>query len=286
MHYPIIYEFIEVNGIKLHIAKKGKGEKLVILLHGWPEFWYSWRFQIPVLAEQYTVVAPDLRGFNLSDKPKQIKEYRIDIVAKDIAELIPKLGFKKAYIVGHDFGGATAWAMGALYPELIEKLVVINCAHPYEMKLALKTSKQRKKSWYMFLHQIPLLPELIYNSMISKFFTTFVRGWFYNKNNFTHDDTAAYINAYKQKGAMTGSLNYYRALMQVKPNPAVYTTKIKAPTLVIWGEGDKALGIELTYNTANHIAAPYTIKYIPKCSHWAQSDCPEIVNTYLLDFLK
>lgn len=285
MENNITHEYIEVNGIKLHVAKQGTGEKLVILLHGWPEFWYTWRNQIPVLAEKFTVVAPDLRGFNLSDKPKGIKNYKLDVVASDIAALIPKLGFTKAYIVGHDFGGATAWAFAALYPELTEKLVVLNCPHPKEMFIGMKKWKQLKKSWYIFMHQIPLLPEFLYKLSLPMFFKTILRGWMYNKKNFTNEDVNAFVAAFKQKGAMTGSLNYYRAMIQCKPNKSIFRNKIKAPTLLLWGEGDKALGKELSYNTAKYIDASYEVKYLPKCSHWIQNDRPDEVNEYLMGFL-
>jgi epoxide hydrolase 4 len=285
MNDTLTHEHIEVNGIRLHIAKQGSGKKLVVLLHGWPEFWYTWRYQIPVLAENYTVVAPDLRGFNLSDKPKGIKNYRLDTVASDIAALIPALGFEKAHIVGHDFGGATAWFFATLYPELTDKLVVLNCPHPKEMVKGLKSPKQLLKSWYMFLHQLPLVPETLYKLFLPLFFKTFLRGWMYSKDKFTDEDLKAFVTAYRQKGALTGSLNYYRAFMQTKPNKAVFKTKIKSPTLLIWGENDKALGIGMSYNTAKHVDASCEIKYIPKCSHWVQNDKPDEVNRFLMEFL-
>ena len=282
----ITHEYITVNDIKLHIAKEGSGKKLVILLHGWPEFWYTWRYQIPVLAEHFTVVAPDLRGFNLSDKPIGISNYKIDIVASDIAELIPNLGFEKAYIVGHDWGGAIAWSFAALYPDLTEKLVVLNCPHPKEMlKSFKKNPSQLLKSWYMFMHQIPVLPEFVMSNFLAYFFKKFVRGWMYNKQNFTDADLTEFVRAYRQNGALTGSINYYRAMLQTKPNKSVFKNKITAPTLLIWGTGDKALGKELTYNTQEYIDATYDVKYISNCSHWTQNDCPDEVNNYLIDFL-
>ena len=281
----LTHEYIEVNGIKLHIAKQGNGEKLVVLLHGWPEFWYTWRYQIPVLAERYTVVAPDLRGFNLSDKPKGIANYKTDIVASDIAELIPKLGFEKAYIVGHDWGGAVAWAFAAMYPKLTEKLAALNCPHPKEMVNAIrKNPKQLLKSWYMFMHQIPLLPEFVLDKFLPQFYKEFVRGWMINKQNFTDEDLNEFVKAFKQPGALTGSINYYRAMMQTKPNLSIFKDKIQAPTLLIWGEADKALGIELTYNTEKYIDNTCEIKYLPNCSHWTQNDCPDEVNESLLEF--
>lgn len=282
----VSHEYIEVNGIKLHVAKLGSGKKLVVLLHGWPEFWYTWRNQIPVLAEKFTVVAPDLRGFNLSDKPKGISNYKMDVVAKDIAELIDKLGFEKAYIVGHDWGGAISWAFAALYPQLTEKLVVMNCPHPLEMIIGLKKPKQLLKSWYIFYHQLPFLPELIYKNSLRLFFKQFMRGWMIHKEKFTDEDLNEFVKAFKQKNAMSRSLNYYRAMVQKKPNKIILKNKIQAPTLLIWGEDDKALGIEMTYNTKKRIDAPLEIKYVKNCSHWIQNDCPDEVNKHLMEFLK
>ncbi len=282
----IQHDFVEVNGIKLHIAKQGKGKKLVILLHGWPEFWYTWRLQIPVLAEEYTVWAPDMRGFNLSDKPKGIANYKADVVASDIAALIHKSGFKKAHIVGHDWGGAIAWVFATMYPELTDKLAVCNCPHPKIMLDNVKTNPmQILRSWYIFVHQVPVVPELLYKYTLPLFYKTFVKGWMFNKQNFTDDDLNAFVEAYKQEGALTASINYYRAMLQTKPNTQILKQNIQAPTLLIWGEDDKALGKELTYGTEKYIDATFDVKYISNCSHWTQNDCPEAVNQYLLDFL-
>ncbi len=282
----IQHDFVEVNGIKLHVAKQGKGKKLVILLHGWPEFWYTWRLQIPVLAEEYTVWAPDMRGFNLSDKPKGIANYKADVVASDIADLIKKSGFKKAHIVGHDWGGAIAWVFATMYPELTDKLAVCNCPHPKIMLDNVKSNPmQILRSWYIFVHQVPVVPELMYKYTLPLFYKTFVKGWMFNKQNFTEEDLNAFVAAYKQEGALTSSINYYRAMLQTKPNTQILKQKIQAPTLLIWGEDDKALGKELTYGTEKYIDATFDVKYISNCSHWVQNDCPEAVNQYLLDFL-
>lgn len=286
MNIQVKHEFIEVNGIHLHIARKGHGEKLVVLLHGWPEFWYTWRYQIEILSDDYTVVAPDLRGFNDSDKPRGIANYKTDIVASDIAELIQKLGFDKACIVGHDWGGAVAWTFAAMYPELTEKLAVLNCPHPKIMLKAFKENpKQLLRSWYMFTHQIPFLPELIMGRMLPYFFKTFFRGWMYNPEHFTDEDLQAFIEAYKKEGALTGGINYYRAMVQTKPNVAVFKNQIECPVLLIWGEGDKALGKELTFDTQKYVKGHVHIEYIPKCSHWTQNDCPHEVNALLQKFL-
>ena len=136
----------------------------------------------------------------------------------------------------------------------------------------------------MFMHQIPLLPEIMYQFTLPLFFKQFVRGWMYNKQHFTDEDLKEFVKAFKQEGALTGSVNYYRAMLQTKPNRAIFKNKIQAPTMLIWGEGDKALGKELTYGTEEYIDATYEVKYLSKCSHWTQNDCPEEVNAYLLDF--
>lgn len=283
----LAHEYIEVNGIKLHVAKKGAGDKLVVLLHGWPEFWYTWRKQIDFLSEKYTVVAPDLRGFNLSDKPKGAENYTSDIVAKDIAELISKLGFQKAFIVGHDWGGAVAWTFATLYPELTEKLAVLNCPHPKIMSDFLRGNfAQIRKSWYMFFFQLPWLPERFVGSNLLVFFKKAIRAQLHDRKSFTDEDVSAFVTAYEQKGALTGSINYYRALRYSFSKLKIYQQKIKAPVLLIWGENDMFLGKEMTEKTANFVENSYEFKPIPNCSHWVQNDCPNEVNAYLLEFFK
>lgn len=260
---------------------------MVVLLHGWPEFWYTWRKQIDFLSKSFTVVAPDLRGFNLSDKPQGAANYTSDIVSKDIAELIPKLGFKKAFIVGHDWGGAVAWTFATLYPELTEKLAVLNCPHPKEMSDALlKNFSQIRKSWYMFFFQLPWLPERFVGSNLAVFFKKAIRAQLRERSSFTEEDVNAFVMAYQQKGALTGSINYYRALRYAFSKLKIYKQKIKSPTLLIWGEKDMFLGKELTDNTAKYIDNSYEFKPIPNCSHWVQNDCPNEVNQYLLQLFE
>lgn len=283
----LTHEYIEVNGIKLHIAKQGTGEKLVVLLHGWPEFWYTWRKQIVFLSGKYTVVAPDLRGFNLSDKPKGAANYTSDIVVKDIAELIPKLGFQKAFIVGHDWGGAVAWTFATLYPELTEKLAVLNCPHPKIMSDFLRGNfNQIRKSWYMFFFQLPWFPERFVGSNLSVFFKKAIRSQLRDRKSFTDEDVQQFVAAYQQQGALTGSINYYRALRHSWKNQKIYQQKIKAPTLLIWGENDRFLGKEMTVDTAKYVDNSYKFKPLPNCSHWVQNDCPNEVNQYLLEFFQ
>lgn len=283
------HHFVEVNGVELHYVRAGSGKKLIVLLHGWPEFWYSWHHQIKALSDKFTVVAVDLRGFNESEKPIGIENYQVHIVIKDIAELIPKLGFKKAHIVGHDWGGAIAWAFAMNYASLVDQLCVMNCPHPKIFMQFIKNKPQQiLKSWYMFVLQLPFLPEFVLRKTMKYFYIQFVKGWCYNKNAFSDDEIQLYVDAYMKEGALTGSINYYRAMFQLTTRnvKSIGMKKIVNDTLLIWAENDKALSIELTYNMEKLFDNKFEIKYIPNCSHWVQNDAPEEVNKYLLEFLK
>ena len=277
--------FVKVNGIQLHYVEEGQGE-LVILLHGFPEFWYSWREQIPVLAKRYRVVAPDMRGYNLSDKPTEIKDYKIEILASDIAELVNVLGEKKAIIVGHDWGGAVAWALASLYPAVVSKLAVLNIPHPSEMKKALIgfNLAQWKKSYYIFLFQLPRIPERYIGkdlkSFFNKVFTSFTpKG---NVHSITDAGIDKYIEAYRQPGALTGAINYYRATFRQLSGLNI-SKQLEMPVLMLWGEQDMALGKELTYNTKAYCWNLEVI-YDPDSGHFIQHDNPEFVNQKLLEF--
>jgi len=166
------HQYANVNGVDLHYVKEGNGDQLVILLHGWPEFWYSWRHQIGPLSKSHTVVAPDMRGFNESGKPKGASNYTQEIVGADIVELVKHLGFEKAVVVGHDWGGAVAWHIALNYPDVVEKFVVINCPHPALFVNNLKSNpRQLFRSWYMFFFQLPVIPEIVMGFNLKQFFT-------------------------------------------------------------------------------------------------------------------
>ena len=277
--------YIKVNGIQLHYMEEGEGE-LVILLHGFPEFWYSWRKQIPVFSKKYRVVAPDMRGYNLSDKPGSIQDYKIDILAKDIADLVSALGEKKAIIVGHDWGGAVAWVVATLYPEVVSKLAVLNIPHPTEMKKALMgfNMAQWKKSYYIFLFQLPGLPEYFIGrdlkGFFEKAFTSMAPDG--STSNVTGVEMAKYVEAYSQPGALRSAINYYRATFRQLGGLSV-TGKLQIPVLMIWGEKDIALGKELTYKTKDYCEQLEVI-YDPTSGHFIQHDNPELVNGKLMEF--
>ncbi len=277
------HNYLETNGVKLHYVSEGEG-KLMLMLHGFPEFWYSWRHQIAAFSHNYRVVAPDLRGYNYSDKPRSIQSYSISELVKDVAGIITNLGYKKCILVAHDWGGAIAWYFADQYPEMVEKLIILNLPHPAKFMEGLRTPQQLKKSWYIFFFQLPFLPELLfkrndYQAIASAFTKDTI-----NESAFTSEDIEAYKKAAAQPSALTAAINYYRCFFRELFKPQKSWNKINIPTLMVWGENDIYLGKELTYGTDDYVQ-DLTIKYIPNCSHWVQQEQPELVNQYIADFL-
>ena len=281
------HNYAQINGIHLHYVQEGKGDQLIVMLHGWPEFWYCWKNQIEAFSPQYTVVAPDLRGFNESEIPSDLSAYTQDIVGKDIVELIRHLGFEKVILVGHDWGGAIAWHIALNYPDLVEKFIVLNCPHPALFIKNIRSNPfQLLRSWYMFFFQLPLIPEFLMSINRKEFFTRIFRGWALNESNFPDEVIEKYVEAYSRKGTLTGGVNYYRAnIRAVRSIAQSKSRRVKAPTLVIWGDNDVVLGTELIDGTEKYIDNTFTVKRISGASHWVQNDCPEEVNKTMLEFM-
>ena len=281
----ISHHYAFVNGIRFHYVKAGTGKRLVLLLHGFPEFWYSWRHQIPALSEDFTVVAPDLRGYNLTDKPTW--GYETDVLAQDVVGLIAELGCETAIVVGHDWGGAIAWATAIAFPQRVERLIVLNCPHPAVFRTALRTNRaQQKRSWYMGAFQIPWLPEAAIRANDYAFIERAFRGWAIDKSAFSDEDINAYKTALAQPGALTAAINYYRAAARTGNTGESKSTGsvVSIPTLLIWGEEDQALGKELTYGYEQYVP-DFRVKYISNCSHWVQQERPAEVNWFMREFL-
>jgi pimeloyl-ACP methyl ester carboxylesterase len=271
---------VEVNGVRLHCVVEGEGP-LVILLHGFPETSRAWRKQMPALADRFLVVAPDLRGFGASDKPKGIAAYRTSVVADDIVALIHAFDAERAHVVGHDWGGGIAWTVATLHPEAVDRLVVLNCPHPAVMQKALRSNwTQIRKSWYIFAFQLPWLPEWLFRRNDGKALKDALRGSS-KRGTFSEADLNEYSRAFSAPGAATGAINYYRAAARSR----VARGKIKAPTLVIWAEDDFALGIELTRGMNGLFEDPPRIEYVADTSHWVMEERPEVVNRLLREFL-
>ncbi|RCJ17900.1 epoxide hydrolase [Nostoc sp. ATCC 43529] len=277
------HQYIIINGVKLHYVTQGEGP-LMLMLHGFPECWYSWRHQIPQFAQDFKVVALDLRGYNDSDKPTEKSAYIMDEFIKDVEGVIKGLGYEKCVLVGHDWGGAIAWNFAYDHPEMIERLIILNLPHPAKFAEGLRTPQQLLRSYYMFIFQLPWIPELILQSSDYQVIETAFKGTAFNKNAFTEADINVYKDAAAKRGALTAMLNYYRNIFQqriLNANQGI----LKVPTLMIWGENDTALGKELTYGTTAYVR-DFQIKYIPNCGHWVQQEQPELVNQYMAEFLK
>ncbi len=281
------HHFIETNNIRLHCVIQGEGD-LVVLLHGFPEFWYSWRHQIPALARHFKVVVPDLRGYNDSDKPES--GYDIDTLTTDVQGLIHSFGYLKAHVVGHDWGGAIAWHFAQKFPNLLDRLAILNAPHPERLKHEfLSNFDQIQRSWYMLAFQVPAIPEWLIRRDLSSFVKNLFQGQSVRKGAFTTQDIEMYQAALEKPGALTSALKYYRSLL----SPQAWVSNwgrsphlITSPTLVLWGEEDQFLSTKLTEGIDKLVTAPFRLKLVPQCGHWVQQEAPQTVNRELLEFLR
>jgi pimeloyl-ACP methyl ester carboxylesterase len=286
----ITHGYAAVNGIRLHYAETGAGEKLVILLHGFPEFWYSWRHQLQALGKDFHVIAPDLRGYNLSDKPPRVADYRIDEIVADVIGLIDHFGATKAAVVGHDWGAGVAWSIAQKHPERVSKLAVLQVPLPAVWKENMSL-RQLFRSWYMFFFQIRRLPEWLIRRQDFRALEDSFQVKVGRKNSFTAEDVERYKEAARQPGALTAAVNYYRAnvferlFARGKSNDAQQSRGIIVPTLFIFGEQDFAIVPKSVRGLDKHIAADYRELRIPDSGHWVQNEAPDEVNAALIEFL-
>ncbi|MFC4736795.1 alpha/beta fold hydrolase [Bacillus daqingensis] len=283
MAVDIEFTFIDTNHVTLHTALAGpKDGELVVLLHGFPEFWYGWRHQIEALAEAgYRVAVPDQRGYNLSSKPDGASLYTVDLLRDDVAGLIEQLGYQEAYWVGHDWGGAVAWYAAATKPKLVKKLTAINIPYPGAMgKALLRYPPQLLKSLYMAFFQIPELPEKL---MQTDDLEQMKKGiaMAANPGAFTEDDLDRYKTAWAQPGALTGMLNWYRAIWRKEIRPDL----VQVPVRILWGLGDPFL-----HKTTAKVSLEYCAKgeliYIDDATHWVHHEQPDVINRLMLEFLQ
>ena len=275
--------YAEIGDQRLHYVEAGEGP-LIILLHGFPEFWYAWRQQIePLAAAGFRVVAPDMRGYNLSSKPDGIAAYDTDQLTADIRGLIKERGAESALLVGHDWGGSVAWATAMKYPEVVDRLAILNAAHPRKLSQGLHHPGQLRRSWYFFFFDLPELPESVVHGDHWRFFRHFLRDA--RTGAFTPQDMDRYIEAWSQPGAASGMINYYRSSVRQSPKRAEAQLRpIQAPTLVIWGEDDRYLGPELAEPDRDDVPNLDHVERLPDASHWVHHDEPERVTQLLIDF--
>ncbi len=272
------------NGIELHAVEAGPEDgELVVLLHGFPEFWYGWRKQIgPLAAAGYRVLVPDQRGYNTSDKPRRARDYNMDLLAMDILGLVDALGCERFHLVGHDWGAVIAWFMALRHPERLHGLTVLNVPHPLVMrKFMLSTWAQMKKSWYIFFFQLPWLPEFYYrrkNFRIGDLALRFTS----RKGTFSTDEIDLYRQAWAQPGALRGMINWYRASMRHPPERGG-SPRIQVPVRMLWGVQDRFLGHEMI-EPSLQLCDDGSARRFEEATHWLQHEEAEAVNAELLDF--
>jgi pimeloyl-ACP methyl ester carboxylesterase len=277
---------LKINGIKLHVVMAGpKDGQPVILLHGFPEFWYGWRKQIPALAEGgYRVIVPDQRGYNLSDKPEGVKPYRVDILVTDILGLIDALGYEKVHLIGHDWGAMVAWIFAIRHPDRLRKLGILNGPHPAVMLNFLRRGdpEQLRRSWYIFAFQIPWLPEYFLCKNDWRNAVRALRGSG-KIHNLTDEDIMEYKQAWSQPGAMTAMINWYRAAVRHWPK-LPRDLCVKTATLIIWGMQDVALSHRMARLSMDYCADGKLV-FFEDATHWVQHEEAENVNQLLVEFL-
>jgi epoxide hydrolase 4 len=282
----IRFNFADVGGVRLHYASAGNAPNLVVLLHGFPEFWYSWRKQIIDLSDEFTVVAPDMRGYGLSSKPSGSSEYTVEKVGNDIAGLIRELGFPSAAVIGHDWGAGVAWSMAAKHSGLVSRVGSLQVP-PAEIWKRNISVKQLLASWYMFFFQLPWLPEAILKAGDYKKLKSALQDTTARPGVFTDEHVERYKEMWRQPGALTSMLNYYRAnvLSRLRSAPEGHQ-RIKVPTLFIFAERDTAILPETVADVGSVIDAPYTEHRIPDSGHWVQQEAADEVTAVIRDFLK
>jgi pimeloyl-ACP methyl ester carboxylesterase len=281
----IKFDYAQIGGVKLHYAKAGTGDKLVVLLHGFPEFWYSWRHQLVALSEEYTVVAPDMRGFNLSDKPSAVSDYETDKIVDDITGLIRHLGREKAAVIGHDWGARVAWTVAMKNPEYLWKLGALQVP-PISVWRKNQSLNQLLASWYMFFFQIPSLPEYLFQLNDYAALEKSLRSTTARPDVFTDGDIAEYKKAWSEPDVLTGMLSYYRAnIVKRFLSKPEDPPKIKIPTLFIYGEQDKAVLPQTVVGVGDLIDAPYKEVRIPGSGHWVQQEARDEATGALREFL-
>jgi epoxide hydrolase 4 len=291
-------DYVKVNGVRLHVVSAGKGP-LILFLHGFPEFWYEWKDQLAEFGKDHLAVAPDMRGYNLSDKPADLDQYRVSVLVEDVRQLADHFSHgKKFVLVAHDWGGAVAWAFAIAHPEMLDKLVIVNAPHPGVFGRLLATDPaQQQASQYMLMFRSPQAEQNLSANNYANL-VNIVLGAGLKNGVFTEADKEAYIKAWSQPGALTGGLNYYRANAVGPPaagqdasaargNFAVDPSAlmVKVPTLAIWGEKDTAL---LTSNLdgLDKFVPQLTVKRIPDGTHWVIHEKRDEVNADIRAFIR
>ena len=284
---PVQTSFVNANGLSFEVDRCGNGAKFALLLHGFPESKFSWRHQMPLLAQLgYTVWAPNMRGYGRSSRPSSVGDYHIDHLVADVGSLIDAAKAKDTLLIGHDWGAIVAWQVAIRKTRPLDRLIIMNVPHPACIAREFRTLAQLRKSWYVFFFQIPWLPERL---MTMRGGDAIRRAFIDNaidKARFPVSVTDEFKRSALQPGALTAMVNYYRAALRagsaaMNPQPGT----VDVPTLMIWGLEDVALGKETTVGTEQYVK-DLTLRYLPGVSHWVQQEAPEKVNGMIEAWLK
>ncbi len=296
---PRVDEYVGSSTMRIHCVVRGEGP-LILFLHGFPEFWYEWKDQLAEFGKDHMAVAPDMRGYNLSTKPDDLEQYRMSYLVEDVREIAEHYSKDTKFVlVGHDWGGAVAWAFAIEHPDYLEKLVIINAPHPgvFERLLA-GDEAQQKASQYMLTYRRPDAEDMLAekeNAMLEKL----VLEPGLDNGVFTEEDRSAYLRAWSQPDALTGGLNYFRANRIGPPAPGQKDDKtstgnfavnpksltVNVPTLVIWGAKDDQY-LPQNLDGLSKYVPHLTIQRVPDASHWIVHEKPDEVNRYIREFLR
>ena len=279
-------QWVDGAGVRLHVRAAGPDDgPLVVLLHGFPEFWYGWRHQIPALAEAgCRVVVPDQRGYNRSGAPRAVAAYDLDRLADDVCALIEAAGRDRASVVGHDWGAMVGWHLAHTHPERLRRLAILNVPHPHVFRTTLRSNPaQLLRSTYALFFQVPALPEWLLGRNDGQGLTTLLQ-WSSHPDTFDEADLALYRRAWRRPGRLRGMLNWYRAAARRALRTAPPSAPIDVPTLVAWGAQDVALHRQMAAPSAAMCTDGH-LEVIDDATHWVQHDAPDLVNRHLLDHL-
>ena len=280
---------VSANGLQFHVVEAGKGDKLALCLHGFPELWISWRHQIPFLKDSgWRVWAPDLRGYGESDAPSDVSDYSVETLMEDIGALIDASGAKEVMLIAHDWGAILAWLFATRRVRPLVRLVIMNVPHPGVLSAKRPGWRQALRSWYIFFFQLPRLPEWALTRNGGALVAEAFKGSACHPERFPEEILSVYQQAALRPGRARGMVNYYRALVRgggARRQALIGYPQIEVPTLFLWGEQDIALTKETTLGT-DELVADLTLRYLPDASHWVQQDQPEVVNEMLRCWLE
>jgi pimeloyl-ACP methyl ester carboxylesterase len=280
--FDLVAHTIDSGGVRIHCMSAGpSGGPMVLLLHGFPARWATWREPMRLLAAAgFFALAPDLRGYGESDKPSGPQAYSISRIVEDVEAIVRAFGREKVCIAGHDFGGGVAWATAMKRPQVVSRLAILNSVHPVGFQRQMRKWSQRRKSWYILFFQLPWAPE-----------------WLLSRNGFRflHDALAAdglppeaiddLLEGIRPPGALHAAIDWYRASFRSGARRSLAASKVDVPTLVIWGDRESHLDPELAEPPADW-ATNVRVVHVPQASHWVHHDAPEKVAALLVEHFR